>query len=274
MASNKRTSALIVWAIVLVAIIFGLYYYFARMSGAPGSGPVACTEEAKLCPDGSYVGRTGPDCAFAACPAVDTSNWKTYTSAAFGFSFKYPPNWQSSGDQLSVADPHIFFGNPLNGTTTYALKVFIYNNPQDLAPADFVPAMIASDTAADASNSAGGPAPQLTPHFSSEYATTVAGYPAYELYGVFEYDQSAEEIYVQQNKQMLVFDFPVADDNPNLANPALNNALVHVILGTLTIDPNVWKFCGGIAAFPCATGYSCQLDGTYPDAGGHCVSGK
>ena len=24
--------------------------------------------EAKACPDGSYVGRTGPNCEFAACP--------------------------------------------------------------------------------------------------------------------------------------------------------------------------------------------------------------
>ncbi|MCX6708748.1 MAG: hypothetical protein NTW67_03850 [Candidatus Woesearchaeota archaeon] len=30
--------------------------------------PVACTEEAKLCPDGSAVGRTGPNCEFAPCP--------------------------------------------------------------------------------------------------------------------------------------------------------------------------------------------------------------
>lgn len=30
----------------------------------------ACTEEAKVCPDGSSVGRTGPDCAFAECPAA------------------------------------------------------------------------------------------------------------------------------------------------------------------------------------------------------------
>lgn len=28
----------------------------------------ACTMEAKLCPDGSSVGRSGPDCAFAPCP--------------------------------------------------------------------------------------------------------------------------------------------------------------------------------------------------------------
>ncbi len=32
------------------------------------SGVVACTDEAKLCPDGSYVGRTGPNCEFALCP--------------------------------------------------------------------------------------------------------------------------------------------------------------------------------------------------------------
>ena len=30
----------------------------------------ACTQEAKACPDGSYVGRTGPNCEFATCPEV------------------------------------------------------------------------------------------------------------------------------------------------------------------------------------------------------------
>ena len=29
---------------------------------------VFCTMDAKLCPDGSYVGRVAPDCAFAPCP--------------------------------------------------------------------------------------------------------------------------------------------------------------------------------------------------------------
>lgn len=30
---------------------------------------VACTMEAKLCDDGSSVGRSGPNCEFARCPA-------------------------------------------------------------------------------------------------------------------------------------------------------------------------------------------------------------
>ncbi len=31
--------------------------------------PRACTLEAKICPDGSAVGRTGPNCEFTECPA-------------------------------------------------------------------------------------------------------------------------------------------------------------------------------------------------------------
>jgi len=34
----------------------------------PTSQPTACTMEAKLCSDGSAVGRTGPNCEFAPCP--------------------------------------------------------------------------------------------------------------------------------------------------------------------------------------------------------------
>ncbi len=30
--------------------------------------PVACTADAKMCPDGSFVGRVGPDCDWAPCP--------------------------------------------------------------------------------------------------------------------------------------------------------------------------------------------------------------
>ena len=36
--------------------------------GEVTESPKACTQEAKQCPDGSYVGRTGPNCEFSACP--------------------------------------------------------------------------------------------------------------------------------------------------------------------------------------------------------------
>ena len=36
--------------------------------------PVFCTMDAKLCPDGSYVGREGPKCEFRKCPDVSQTN--------------------------------------------------------------------------------------------------------------------------------------------------------------------------------------------------------
>lgn len=37
----------------------------------PACEQVYCTQDAKLCPDGSYVGRSPPDCAFDACPKTN-----------------------------------------------------------------------------------------------------------------------------------------------------------------------------------------------------------
>ncbi|MEK6946090.1 MAG: IPT/TIG domain-containing protein [Nanoarchaeota archaeon] len=45
--------------------------------------PTACTEEAKICPDGSAVGRTGPNCKFAPCP-VDESIYLDYIAPSSG----------------------------------------------------------------------------------------------------------------------------------------------------------------------------------------------
>jgi hypothetical protein len=52
-------------ALIFVVLLFVL----PRHPAVPGdSEGVACTMEAKICPDGSSVGRTGPNCEFAPCP--------------------------------------------------------------------------------------------------------------------------------------------------------------------------------------------------------------
>lgn len=48
-----------------------------------------CTQEAKKCPDGSWVSRTGPKCEFAPCPAP-TINLKSYKNTKYGFELSYP----------------------------------------------------------------------------------------------------------------------------------------------------------------------------------------
>lgn len=45
---------------------------FAACPATPAE-PVACTMEAKICPDGTAVGRQGPNCEFAACPSEDAT---------------------------------------------------------------------------------------------------------------------------------------------------------------------------------------------------------
>ncbi|MFA6269732.1 MAG: hypothetical protein WC657_00805 [Candidatus Paceibacterota bacterium] len=62
-----------VFVFIIVVFIFGglLYIYNpapTEYQNPNEQKPVACTMEAMLCPDGSYVGRSGPNCDFEACP--------------------------------------------------------------------------------------------------------------------------------------------------------------------------------------------------------------
>lgn len=55
-------------ALAVVLLIGAATYAFWTNKYAPRQK--ACTLEAKLCPDGSAVGRTGPNCEFAPCPSA------------------------------------------------------------------------------------------------------------------------------------------------------------------------------------------------------------
>ncbi len=81
----------------------GIFLYQQKFSNSQNSGNYikACTEEAKICPDGSAVGRTGPNCEFAPCPAAEvdeTDNWKTYADNKY-FTIKYPQTWELKLEQ-------------------------------------------------------------------------------------------------------------------------------------------------------------------------------
>ncbi|HEY5383147.1 MAG TPA: hypothetical protein VIJ88_01165 [Candidatus Paceibacterota bacterium] len=79
MSSLTLLGKIIIAGIVLV--IVGAVFAFVSIKDAHTPGPVACTMEAKLCPDGTAVGRTGPNCEFAACP-TSTSTSATSTPIA------------------------------------------------------------------------------------------------------------------------------------------------------------------------------------------------
>ncbi|MEI6378944.1 MAG: DUF333 domain-containing protein [Candidatus Falkowbacteria bacterium] len=56
--------------IIIALIVLAAAAYFVFYKGPAST--TACTAEAKLCPDGSSVGRSGPACDFAQCPTVST----------------------------------------------------------------------------------------------------------------------------------------------------------------------------------------------------------
>ena len=43
--------------------------------------PIACTLDAKICPDGTAVGRVPPNCEFAACPETKCTDGETREAA-------------------------------------------------------------------------------------------------------------------------------------------------------------------------------------------------
>ena len=66
---NNKTILIILLVLVVLAGIFYLY----NKTIAPVE-PIACTQEAKQCPDGTFVGRTGPNCEFADCSEIESQN--------------------------------------------------------------------------------------------------------------------------------------------------------------------------------------------------------
>lgn len=64
---NMTKNLAIVLLFLLLCAIAGVGIY-SITSNRPTPPVFACTMDALVCPDGSAVGRTGPNCAFAACP--------------------------------------------------------------------------------------------------------------------------------------------------------------------------------------------------------------
>jgi hypothetical protein len=54
----------------LTKIMSALVYEEISLPSPSLEEPVACTMDAKICPDGTAVGRVGPSCEFAPCPGV------------------------------------------------------------------------------------------------------------------------------------------------------------------------------------------------------------
>lgn len=60
--------------VVIAAALFVVLGMSPQSDPLASGGETACTLEAKICPDGSAVGREGPNCEFAACPSTSSTS--------------------------------------------------------------------------------------------------------------------------------------------------------------------------------------------------------
>ena len=68
---KKIWSATIAVVVVIVVMVVSVVIY--KFNLTKDSKYYACSMEAKICPDGTAVGRSGPDCQFTPCPISTTT---------------------------------------------------------------------------------------------------------------------------------------------------------------------------------------------------------
>jgi hypothetical protein len=85
---KKNLIGLLFLIFVLIALVFIFIAIFSNKEKQ-----VVCTEEAKICPDGSSVGRIAPDCEFAPCTGNCTC----------------PQGYRKDGDSCN---PECYYSNP------------------------------------------------------------------------------------------------------------------------------------------------------------------
>jgi hypothetical protein len=150
---------------ILLIVVIGIagFLYRNAMSRPTATAPAgtACTLEAKICPDGTSVGRTGPNCAFAPCPAGNVE------VPANGIAFAIPPGYEAD-ENAAGADPSMIgafvksgsgaspagtiiirdFGIPDGGSAAAVMTAHAIHDPsgKPAAQSEFTPKLIGSHT--------------------------------------------------------------------------------------------------------------------------------
>lgn len=85
---------------IVLILVLGMAGFFYRNALERPGGPMpgACTMDAKICPDGTSVGRSGPSCDFVACPPPNTE------LPSIGAAFVVPEGFMLAQNPSSDAD--------------------------------------------------------------------------------------------------------------------------------------------------------------------------
>ena len=107
--------------IIVVGLGGFLYRNTFEHPVVPTPAPVACSTEAKLCPDGSSVGRSGPNCVFVPCPLPNAED------AQIGISFVIPAGYIANADAIGADETlRAVFDKPSKGAVPHSIIIRRY----------------------------------------------------------------------------------------------------------------------------------------------------
>lgn len=72
-------------AVLLLVAVYFVFMYRYPVAQVPTPGETMCTADARQCPDGSFVGRVGPNCEFAPCSGETEQDINTFCGGIAGF---------------------------------------------------------------------------------------------------------------------------------------------------------------------------------------------
>lgn len=277
-SSNRRLVLLICLFLLLAGLTIGYILgskpqlpIFAPPLPAPApEEAVACTQDAKQCPDGSFVGRDPKNnCEFTTCP-TQTSNapiQKSNVWKGLGVTFVYPQSWEAMKPVLTLQQPQPGGFYQQGFSSGGNMNMILYTKPRaknqdgnykNLAEESKLPNLTNTTLAGKDAIRAEYGFPDGSTAYQFVASTTLDD--EITLVGIQFIVQPYDSVSIDQGRTIfndILSSFKFTDQNPT---------------PTAGIEG---RFCGGIAAnLPqnqCPSGYYCKLDGNYPDAGGKCV---
>lgn len=120
--------SLVAGIVLIILIGIGGFIYRNVQERTAGPTQIACTADAKICPDGSAVGRTGPACEFTPCvfpPNVEFAS----TQIAFALPEGYTEGVQEPGADGEVPGMLNFYQKQALGSVPHYITVYAFTIP-------------------------------------------------------------------------------------------------------------------------------------------------
>ena len=265
-----------------ILVIVSVLFSGCISNQGPGSNQTACTEEAKLCPDGSAVGRTGPNCEFAPCPQLVGNDSDIHgCKASAGYSWceakqKCIRIWEENctANLCVCPEGYVQEGEACNPQCYYSTPKCLMPSiqckpegcgecPQYMPPGpDFCKTGKIVPGETDRCGCVGPPKCKQDSGMANPAATNCIDKG---------YDYS-----IRTDENGSQYGVCYKEGYTECDEWALYRGECEVVIkeerNATGIPPrSEGQFCGGIAAIRCQEGLACKLEATYPDAGGSCV---